>query len=443
MPPQLVSETVAHVRSQILLSGFGVILVGAFVGYLLIRRFTRPLEEMRRGVERFARGDFNLKLAASDTLELGSLAESMNEMARQLDERIRTVVEQQNEQQAVLSSMVEGVIAVDLQERIIHMNGSARAMLGIGDDEAQGRSIQEVIRNSELHKLVQEILQKKESGKREIVLSSTSTIYLKVYGAALRNVGREAIGAVVVFHDVTDLRRLERIRRDFVANVSHELRTPITSIKGFVETLLDGAIESGTDAKRFLEIIRRHTDRLDGIVHDLLKLARIEQSGEERTLETAETNIKEVLAPVREYFEMRAKEKGLELEIDCTQDFNLKINRSLVEQAVLNLVDNAIKYSEVGGKVAVRAAQKPSENVISVVDRGVGIAEEDIARVFERFYRVDKSRTRSGVKEGGTGLGLSIVKHVAIAHGGEVRVESRLGEGSVFSIHLPREKVEV
>jgi two-component system phosphate regulon sensor histidine kinase PhoR len=236
---QSVDAAVAHVRSQILISGVVIILVGTLVSWLLSRRISTPLREMRAGVERFARGEFSLKLPVPDTEELGGLAEVMNKTGRQLAERIQTVVEQQNEQQAVLGSMVEGVIAVDRQERVIHLNRAAADLLQVDDGAVRGRSIQEVVRNYDLHSYVKEILQLNFPAKREIVLVGNESRYLQLYGAVLRNIRGDGIGAVLVLHDVTQVRHLERVRRDFVANVSHELRTPITSIKGFVETLLD------------------------------------------------------------------------------------------------------------------------------------------------------------------------------------------------------------
>jgi two-component system phosphate regulon sensor histidine kinase PhoR len=238
---------------------------------------------------------------------------------------------------------------------------------------------------------------------------------------------------VIVLDDITDIQRLQRVRRDFVANVSHELKTPIASIKGFVETLLDGAAEDPDDRARFLEIIGRQADRLAAIIEDLLALSRLEQSQASGSLPLASTPLADVLATVAAECRPRATERSVRLEIDCPPDVTADINGPLLEQAVINLVDNAIKYSAAGRVVRVSAA-RDGEAVIRVSDEGCGIAAEHLPRLFERFYRVDTARSR---KLGGTGLGLAIVKHIAKAHGGSVDVESEAGVGTTFTLRLP------
>jgi two-component system phosphate regulon sensor histidine kinase PhoR len=237
-----------------------------------------------------------------------------------------------------------------------------------------------------------------------------------------------------VLHDITRTRQLEEVRRDFVANVSHELKTPVTSIKGFVETLLEGALDEPEQIRRFLEIISRHSDRLNAIIEDLLSLSRLEEDSEKRKLSFETTGIRVTLVSAIELSKLKADQKHIAVELDCTKDLTAKINAALIEQAALNLIDNAIKYSQDHSKVKVRAMKTESEVLIQVSDEGCGIPTDHQERIFERFYVVDKGRSR---KLGGTGLGLSIVKHIADVHGGYVKVESVIGKGSTFTIHLP------
>ena len=245
------------------------------------RRIAHPLEELKKGAERFAKGDLVHKLSIPDTYEIGAVTEAMNKMATQLDDRIRTVIRQRNEQEAILASMVEGVLAVDSEERPISLNQAAAKLIGIDPEESQGRSIQEVVRNIDLQRFVKNALSSQEIVEGEIVLSDTAEKFLQAHGTVLNDERGIKIGAVVVLNDVTHLKKLENIRRDFVANVSHELKTPITSIKGFVETLIDGAKNTPHDLDHFLDIIAIQSDRLNAIIEDLLTLSRIEQGAEQ------------------------------------------------------------------------------------------------------------------------------------------------------------------
>lgn len=429
-----VDSTVRSVRIRLIGVGLAVIAIAALVSFGLSQRFVAPLMEMRRIARRFARGDLSRKLPVYSSFELGGLSEALNRMASHLDERMRMLIAQRNEQETVLSSMLEGVIAVDNEERLVKMNPAAAELLGIPLEPVQGRLMEEVLRNYEFQSFIREVLTTQKHRERSVVMEKDGERFLQLHGTVLRDDAGEAIGMVLVINDLTDLRRLEGIRRDFVANVSHELRTPITSIKGFVETLLDGAIEKPEDARRFLEIIGRHTDRLQQVIDDLLKLARIEQGNEQRELERMEVAAEDLYATVRELCEAKAAEKQLQLVSEIPEPFSLVVNRSLIEQAILNLVDNAIGFSERGALVKVRLTRGATSDTIEVIDEGPGIAPEHLPRIFERFYRVDKGRAR---KTGGTGLGLAIVKHVARVHGGEVKVKSEVGKGCRFIITLP------
>lgn len=440
VPTTAIDQRISTFTSRVVLGGAIVALLAALTLWAFSRRVSRPLEEMRQVAQRFAKGDFSNRLEVPDTEEIAELAESMNRMAAQLDERIRTIVEQRAEQEAVLSSMVEGVLAVDAEERIININQTAARLLKTNVAGALGRSLAEVVRNSELQRLVAETLLDKGPVERDIVVRNTSEeMFLTAHGTVLQDAEGHRVGAVVVLNDVTRIRRLETIRRDFVANVSHELRTPITSIKGFVETLLDGALASEADARRFLQIIANHADRLSAIIEDLLSLARIEQGVEHRGIELKEGKLRTVLEDAVQVCLTQAEERGVELKLECEPDLILPVNQSLVEQAVINLIDNAIKYSDPKSVVEVSGYSERDEAVICVRDYGRGVASEHHPRLFERFYRVDRGRSRHGseAQPGGTGLGLAIVKHVALAHRGRVNVKSSPGQGAAFFIFLP------
>lgn len=429
-----IADAVRNLRMRIGLSGAAIGGIALLAGLWLSRRITRPLEELRTGAQRFARGDFSQRVLPEGSEETAALAAAMNDMARQLDARIQAFTQQRNEQEAILASMVEGLLAVDSQERLINFNAAAIRLLGEGQRLRIGLTIQEAIRNTDLQDLVTRTLQSDQPVEREIVMYEPVETYLQAYGSKLRDTQEGVIGALFVLHDVTRLRRLENVRRDFVANVSHELKTPITSIKGFVETLQEGAIREPADAERFLGIIARQADRLHSIIEDLLSLSRIEQEAEKSQIPLEQGHVHAVLTGAIEACHAKADERGLTITLHCPTELTATMNAVLLEQAVVNLIDNAIKYSDPGKKIEVRGERRAEEVVISVEDQGSGIEAQHLPRVWERFYRVDRARSR---ELGGTGLGLAIVKHIALAHGGQVAVTSRVGVGSTFRILLP------
>ena len=414
-----------------------VAVVLSLLSLWITRRISRPLEQLKQGAARLAQGELDHHLPSAETEEVDTLAEVLNQMAQQLAERIRTVETQRNEREAILSSMVEGVLAVDGQQRVISLNAAAAQLLPVDAHSALGRTLPEAIRLPQLQALVAEVLSSRQPREQElIVLNQEDERRLQAHGTILKPASddTDTVGVLVVLHDVTRLRRLENVRRDFVANVSHELKTPVTSIKGFVETLLDGAMNNPTDTERFLKIVEGQTDRLNAIIDDLLDLSRIEQEAERNDIALHESGIREVLDAAVDLCQMKAGERNIRLELDCPNDLMALVNPTLLEQAVVNLIDNAIKYSDEGQTVYVEGARSEKEVLIRVHDRGCGIAPTHLPRLFERFYRVDKARSRT---LGGTGLGLAIVKHIAHAHNGRVSVESTLGKGSTFCIHLP------
>ena len=418
LPITFIDEALSGIIGRILLAGLAVAIMVALVSLLVSRRITRPLEQLRFGARRFARGDLEQKLAVHASEEIAVLAETMNSMAAQLGQRIKIITMQRNEQEAILSSMVEGVLAVNLEEKIININRIAARFFDVDPERIRNRILQEVIRNTALQQLVARILETSGRVEGEIVITDGMRRVLQVSGGMLRDAEGEGIGAVVVLNDITRIRDLENMRRDFVANVSHELRTPVTSITGFVETLLDGALDNPDDARRFLDIISRHADRLNAIIEDLLSLSHIEQAPE---IQFVAADISSVVTTSIQTCKTIADARKVELLADLEENTTAMINAPLMEQAVVNLIENAVKYSPENGRVEIRVRRCDKDIVIEIKDYGCGITKEHLPRIFERFYRVDKARSRD---LGGTGLGLAIVKHIALSHGGEVTVES-------------------
>ncbi|MFV0437157.1 MAG: ATP-binding protein [Desulfopila sp.] len=444
VPFTSLDETMQRLRLRVML-GCVVITVGAaLLTLFLVRNISRPLEEMTRTAERFAKGDFRQRMTPymdrTSSYEVTALASSMDQMAEMLDEKIKTIVTHRNQLETVFSSMVEAVIAIDSQERVISINTAAAELLGINRQTALGKVVPEIIRNSHLQEQVQHILTTMASVEDEIVLKEPGgDRYLQTNVVTLNDGKDESVGVLVVMNDVTKLRKLERIRSDFVGNVSHELRTPITSIQGYVETLLDGALDEREDAVRFLEIVLRQSQRLNAIIDDLLALSRIEQESSEGAIHMEEGLVRRVLEAALQTSQVKADQHGVLLELNCQNALVATMNETLLEQAVVNLLVNAIKYSKEGDSVLVWAAVVADDDSgswvqIGVKDSGCGISPEHLPRLFERFYRSDKARSR---ELGGTGLGLAIVKHIAGAHRGRIDVESQLGEGSEFILTIP------
>ena len=436
MPLTTVNEALNRLYRSIFAGAGVVALVAALLGWFVSRRIAAPMREMRDGAERFAAGDFSRKLLVPTTIEFAAVAEAMNRMAEELDDKLRTLTRERNEREAVLESMVEGVLAVDPDGRLIALNTAAARLLDVGARDVVGMSIEAAVRNPELQRVVLAVL----SGEQPVETDLTAFVggeerFLQANGSLLHTEDGAVAGAVVVVNDVTRLRRLEAVRSDFVANVSHELKTPVTSIKGFAETLADGAIDDPDAGRRFLRIIAGQADRLNSIIEDLLALSSLERGAEGRDVALQEARLADVLAVAAEVCAAKADAKRIAVTVDCPDELYAEINPPLLEQAVVNLLDNAIKYSPEDTGVAVSADQTERETVITVGDQGVGISREHLPRLFERFYRVDKARSRD---LGGTGLGLAIVKHIAQVHGGSVSVDSLVGRGSTFRIHLPR-----
>ncbi|MEW6516217.1 MAG: ATP-binding protein [candidate division FCPU426 bacterium] len=410
-------------------------LVAAGVSFWVSRRLNRPLVEMGEAAKRFASGDFSQPLWVRAPAEVADLAESLNQMASQLDDRIRLVTRQRQQQEAVFGSLLEGVLALDTGERILEINRFAADLFEVAAERALGRSLSEVARHPDLLAFVGRAQAASEPLEAELVWYAGQERHFQANSMPLKDEHGERRGIVLVLNDITRRRQLDQIRRDFVANVSHELKTPITLVRGFVETLLDGALEDRDEARRFLKIIDQHAKRLDAIIEDLLSLSRLEQA-EGTEIGMAREKVALIADRAVAACRSKADAKKIRLECECPPDLEIIANANLLEQAIVNLIDNAIKFSEPKTtiRIAARAEAGSRELQLTVADRGCGIAAEEQERIFERFYRVDKGRSR---KEGGTGLGLSIVKHILQVHAGRVTVSSLPGSGSTFTLHLP------
>ena len=434
IPLSRVEEELARVRSRFV--GIGALIAGLALAVTLAlsQRYGRKVRELQEAAARLAEGDLSQRLPAPDSEELAGLAESFNRMAAQIESRMQEVVRQRNQLEGVLSSMQEGVIAVDPEERVLSLNPAAARWFDLPLERARGRSLQEVVRNLAIQKFVARSLKSREPAEEDMAVFQNGERILNVRSTPLQGAGSGTFGSLIVFNDVTQLRRLEDMRRDFVANVSHELKTPLTAIKGFVETLHQGQADP-EEARRFLGIIAKHVDRLNVIIEDLLMLSRIEDESERAEIKRVSVRLHDVFANAVQICRPAAEAKAIRIRVAGDETLTASVDPVLLEQAVVNLLDNAVKYSDPEREVEISGRAAEREILIHVRDQGVGIERRHLPRLFERFYRVDKARSRA---VGGTGLGLSIVKHIAQAHGGHVSVESTVGEGSRFTIHLPR-----
>ncbi len=433
-------KTLAGIKIRIGIGAVAVMLLAGGITLLISRNISKPLEQMTKSAVQFSRGDFSermLPLAKKTaSLEVITLAGSMDRMAEQLDEKIQAIVTHRNQLETVFSSMIEAVIAIDTDEKIISINEAAAQLFGVDRQVATGRIVQQIVRNVKLQQQIGHTLSSRESIEDEIVLHDVNgDRFLQTHVVTLSNGVGENVGVLVVMNDVTRLRRLENVRRDFVANVSHELRTPITSIRGYVETLLDGALDIREDAERFLHIVLRQSERLTTIIDDLLVLSRIEEDAKQDQIKLEKGQLRPVIEAGLQTCQLKADEAGVKIAIECPDDIVVKMNAALLEQALVNLLINAITYSKKGYWVTVQGVVVDNELAkevrIIVRDTGCGIARKHLPRLFERFYRSDKARSR---KQGGTGLGLAIVKHIAQAHNGRIEVTSVEGEGTEFTL---------
>jgi two-component system phosphate regulon sensor histidine kinase PhoR len=431
----VVTSSHAAIHRLLLIGGLVALTVALGIGLFVAHRVTRPVVQMQSVAQAMSRGDFSVRASIRSPDEIGQLGRALNAMAASLQDKLEDLERERAKTAAILDGMVEGVIAVDGQDHLLLINERARVMLGVGRGHGEGKPFLEIVRNVDLHGLLR---QARVTGQgtvtsRELLLPGPVERRLQVNAVPLR-LGAEEIAVVMVLHDLTELRRLEQVRTEFVANVSHELRTPLTAIQGYLETLLAGALEDRAHARRFLEIVARHTERLGRLLNDLTDLSNIELGKVSLRLEP--TALGDVVDSVIGIIRPRAESGGVTLETTLAPGVPaVKADRDRLVQILINLVDNAVKYTPAGGHVTVSAQAATSGMVdIAVRDTGVGIPAADLPRITERFYRVDKARSR---ELGGTGLGLAIVKHLVIAHGGVLRIESEVDKGTTVRVTLP------
>jgi two-component system phosphate regulon sensor histidine kinase PhoR len=435
LPRNELLHEIAHANRGVILLLLLTCAAAALLSYLLALRVVRPVERMRQGVARIGAGELDHRLGIPHLPPLAELARAINQTTGRLQGELQALAEERGLRERILASMLEGVVALDARGRVVAMNDAARRQLALGERPVAGLPVCEVVRHAGFLSLVDAAAATDETVDRELQDPETGDATLWARAAALRGAGDLRIGTLVVLGDLSRLRRLERVRQEFVANVSHELRTPITSIIGFAETLLDAqATRDEATTERFLQIIRRQAGHLQSIVTDLLLLSRLE--GQTGGFPRELTPLASIVGDALDICRGRARESRVDVRVDVPANLQVRVHAGLLEQALVNLIDNAIQHGGSGGRVEVAAERLPNRGGvrISVRDYGPGIAPEHLDRLFERFYRIDKGRSR---EMGGTGLGLSIVKHVARIHNGSVSVASEVGKGSVFFFRLP------
>lgn len=421
--------------SRTVFASAGLVFIGLTWGATIwvVRRVSTPLQHMQEAAAHFAEGDLDFRLSVPEPEEVRKLAQELSRMALQLKARIGTVERQRGELAGILSSMVEGVIVLDAARRIRSANDAAAQLAQMDTSQITGRSLLDVFRSTKLAEIADEAAVSAHAVERTITVYREEPRYIQVHGSTLRSKADPRPGLLLVMHDVTQLRRLEQIRSDFVANVSHELKTPVTTIKGFLETVLDTDGPDPEDSRRFLQIVLQNANRLHSIIEDLLSLSRLEQAEAEIPFEPA--SLHHIAQRVAAAYKSTADNRRVQIQFSSRGECNAHVSANLVEQALSNLVSNAVKYSGEGATIQIRVEDDGETCRMSVQDNGPGIPPQALPRIFERFYRVDRARSRA---MGGTGLGLAIVKHIALSHGGTVDVQSTVGQGSTFTLLLPK-----
>ena len=431
LPLAEVQGVKTQVRNHLWVASALILLLVAAVSFSFSRALAQRVERLKKYSQQVADGNFRALPADSVGDELSELAHALSETAAQLERTVRTLTDERNFSAAVLGSMAEGVAVVDAAGRIVFANQAFAGVVGAPLTECTGRPLLDVARQPDLAVAVQRALRDGEAVRIEIEFGAGRPRNFNVTAARID--ADAARGAVLVLHDVSEIRRLERVRRDFVANVSHELRTPLTAVQGFAETLLSGALEDPSASRRFLQIIREHAARLGRLTDDLLKLSAIEAG--KLALQLRALSVANLFEVCLETTRQLAAAKNIELVSEDPASVPAMSGDLMRMQEVLqNLLDNAVQYTPPGGRITLRAWQEARDIVLCVADTGIGIPHAEQERIFERFYRVDAARSREA---GGTGLGLSIARHIIEAHGGRIWVESEVGQGSRFFVSIP------
>jgi two-component system phosphate regulon sensor histidine kinase PhoR len=432
LPLESVQKTLLAIR-KIVVIGLVFALVLTFVlGSIVAGSTIRPINRMIQVSRRFSEGDFSRRVPQSPKDEIGELANTLNKMAQDIEDKIKEVKTQNQKLAAIFNSMIEGVIVVDKESHIISINPTIEKIFEVSKKDVEKKAFLEAIRNNDISDVISSVLKKGHPVSAELTLMYPVRKIFEVNATPIFD-NNEVTGCLVVIHDITEIRKLETIRSDFIANVSHELKTPLTSIKGFIETLLEGALDDKENNRNFLTIIQEHAERLNNLVNDLLSLSHLESK--EITLDKENMNLRQLVEGVILGFKSQLKKRNIEVKDELPTGLLIKADKNKIEQVITNLIDNAIKFNKEKGLIRIYGQDVNDKVKIIVEDSGIGIPEKDITRIFERFYRVDKARSR---ELGGTGLGLSIVKHIVELHNGNVGVESTESFGSKFWIVLPR-----
>ena len=432
LPLEQVWSILATTRKNIIFSLLLALVLAFVLGSLLSRSIIKPLNRIILGSRKFAQGDFGHRLYQNYPDEIGELASTLNAMAQDIQNKIRDLEIKNQQLRNIFQSMVEGIIVVNKAAVIITVNEAIERMFDVSVKAVEGKIFLEAIPNNDISEIITRVFKNAKLVTQELAIVWPVSKLLQINASPIFQ-KQEVAGCLLVMHDITEIRRLETVRSDFVANVSHELKTPLTSIKGFVETLIEGALEDKENARHFLQIIQEHTDRLNNLINDLLDLSYLESKGIK--LERQSFIFKDLVDKVLNGFRVQIQKRSLGVNNEILPSILLEADQAKIEQVLTNLVDNAIKFNNDKGSIRIYSQESDGKIKVTVEDSGLGIPVKDLPRVFERFYRVDKARSR---ELGGTGLGLSIVKHIIELHQGTAGVESAEGFGSKFWFILPK-----
>jgi len=417
----------------LLISLLGFVLMTIIV--LVIRyshQFSKPIDDITQVAIELSKGNYKARTFTESNETTTMLSQSMNVLAKNLQEMTTQQEMQQDRLNTLIHNIGSSVVLINSRGHVNLINKTYKEIFKVDSRSIIGELYYDAFKHKEIVEIVEEIFLKEVKVRKQIILPlSIERKHFEVYGAPIIGINHEWKGIVLVFHDISELKKLEQVRKDFFANVSHELKTPITSIKGFTETLLDGAMENEELCKNFLSIILTESDRMQSLIQDLLDLSKIEQQNFK--LDRADVSVKLIIEEVQQMLIQKAEEKDIDFALYLKTPLVVNADALRLKQVFINLIDNAIHYTPTGGKVFITASETNEQIVVRVNDTGVGIGKDEISRIFERFYRVDKARSRNS---GGTGLGLAIVKHLVEAHKGKVEVESKLGQGTSFIVTL-------
>lgn len=415
------------------------ILAGLLLTTILALRFSssmiHPINELISVSKEISEGNYSKRVQINTNDEIGHLANTFNEMTSKLERTLSEMTDKNLKVDSIIDSMISGVVAVDNDYKVMLINSIACDMFGIKNGPGViGINILELIRNNQIISLLNETVENNVSQMNEISVGSPVDKIFRIYTNPIKSKDVSAVnsGGIATIHDITNIKKLEQIRTEFVSNVTHELKTPLTSIRGFIETLKNGAIEDKNVSTKFLDIIDIESERLYVLINDILQLSEIETQQTDSNIGTH--NVKLILEEIFSVLTVAANKKGVAMDFEVDDNLSINVNRDRIKQMLINLIDNAIKYNSENGHVLVNVCKQEGKIIFTIKDSGIGIAEEHISRIFERFYRVDKGRSRN---MGGTGLGLSIVKHIVNLYSGSINVKSEPGKGSEFIIQLP------